>query len=258
MRTIALANQKGGTGKTTTAVNLGAALAERKRRVLLVDVDPQSHLTAHLGCEDAKYGTYQLLMGLAAASECVVPEVLPRLDVMPASLALSGAELELAGVRGREAVLREAMRGIVSEYDYVLFDCPPSLGILTVNALAAAREVFIPVQLEWMALRGLGQLLRTVDAVKRRVNPQVEITGVIGCMYKARRILSAQVLETLVQHFGERVFRTIIRENVRLAEAPSHGMPITLYDPRSRGAEDYRSLATEVLRQERKVGVSGG
>jgi chromosome partitioning protein len=132
------------------------------------------------------------------------------------------------------------------------------LGILTVNALAAAREVFIPVQLEWMALRGLGQLLRTVDAVKRRVNPQVEITGVIGCMYKARRILSAQVLETLVQHFGERVFRTIIRENVRLAEAPSHGMPITLYDPRSRGAEDYRSLATEVLRQERKMGVSGG
>lgn len=256
MRTIALANQKGGTGKTTTAVNLGAALAERRRRVLLVDLDPQAHLTAHLGCEDAKLGSYELLTSLALPAECVRRGALAGVDVVPASLSLSAAELELVGVRGRETVLREALRPLVAGYDYVLFDCPPSLGMLTVNALAAAREVFIPVQLEWMALRGLGQLLRTVDAVKRRVNPELEVTGVIGCMYKARRILSAQVLETLVQHFGGRVFRTIIRENVRLAEAPSHGMPITVYDPRSRGAEDYRSLAAEVLRQERRLGGS--
>lgn len=256
MRTIALANQKGGTGKTTTAVNLGAALAERKRRVLLVDLDPQSHLTAHLGCEDAKTGSYELLMGLARPRECVREQVVPGVDLIAGSLSLSGAELELARVRGRETVLRQVLPAVAAGYDYVLFDCPPSLGILTVNALAAAREVFIPVQLEWMALRGLGQLLRTVDAVRRRVNPELEVTGVIGCMYKARRILSAQVLETLVQHFGERVFRTIIRENVRLAEAPSHGMPITIYDPRSRGAEDYRSLAAEVLRQERRLAKS--
>ncbi len=253
MRTIALANQKGGTGKTTTAVNLGAALGDAGRKVLLVDLDPQAHLSAHLGCEDAEVGSYELITRQARPDEVAI-ELLPGvLDVIPAGLSLAAAELELAPEVGRELFLRTALQDLTDGYDYVLVDCAPSLGLLTVNALAAVREVFIPVQLEWMALRGLGQLLQTIEAVKGRLNPELELSGIIGCMYQARRLLCAEVLGTLRQHFGKRVFKTVIRDNIRLAEAPGHALPIQAYDPRSRGAEDYKALAREVLVRERRA-----
>lgn len=253
MRTIALANQKGGTGKTTTGANLAAALAEKRRRVLLLDMDPQSHLTVHLGAEPSPPGMYEVLMGSVSWDDALRRGVVDGVDLVPASLALAGAEVELAGEVGREVMLRSAISRLDGEYDYVIIDCAPSLGLLTVNALAAVREVFIPVQVEWMALRGMGQLVETVRVVRERLNPPLQITGVIPCMYKARRILCAEVLDALRQHFGNSVFKTVIRENIRLAEAPSHGVPITVYDPRSRGAEDYRRLAAEVIRQERTL-----
>ena len=253
VRTIALANQKGGTGKTTTAVNLGAALGETGRKVLLLDLDPQAHLSAHLGCEDAQVGSYELITGQARPDEVII-ELLPgALDVLPAGLSLAAAEVELAGEVGRELFLRTALADLKDGYDYLLVDCAPSLGLLTVNALAAVSEVFIPVQLEWMALRGLGQLLQTIEAVNGRLNPDLELTGVIGCMFQARRVLCAEVLDTLRQHFGKKVFRTVIRDNIRLAEAPGHALPIQSYDTRSRGAEDYRALAREVLARERRA-----
>jgi chromosome partitioning protein len=236
VRTIALANQKGGTGKTTTAVNLGAALGDAGRKVLLIDLDPQAHLSAHLGCEDAQVGSYELITRQARPDEVAIQLLPGVLDVIPAGLSLAAAEVELAGEVGRELFLRTGLQDLTG-YDYVLVDCAPSLGLLTVNALAAVREVFIPVQLQWMALRGLGQLLQTIEAVNGRLNPELELTGVIGCMFQARRILCAEVLATLRQHFGKRVFKTVIRDNIRLAEAPGHALPIQAYDPRSRGAE---------------------
>jgi chromosome partitioning protein len=256
MRTIALANQKGGTGKTTTAVNLSAALAERRRRVLLLDLDPQSHLTVHFGVTPDGQKIYGFLMGETQLAEVVRQNVVPGIDLVPGGLELAGAEVELAQEVGRELMLRRALSSVPSGYHYVLLDCSPSLGLITVNALAAVREVFIPVQVEWLALRALGQLIETVQVVRDRLNPALEITGVIACMYKARRVLCAQVLETLRAHFGRRVFQTVIRESIRLAEAPSHGVPITVYDPHSRGAEDYRRLADEVIGQESEMGGS--
>jgi chromosome partitioning protein len=252
VRTIALANQKGGTGKTTTAVNLGAALGDAGRKVLLIDLDPQAHLSAHLGCEDAQVGSYELITRQARPDEVAIQLLPGVLDVIPAGLSLAAAEVELAGEVGRELFLRTGLQDLTG-YDYVLVDCAPSLGLLTVNALAAVREVFIPVQLQWMALRGLGQLLQTIEAVNGRLNPELELTGVIGCMFQARRILCAEVLATLRQHFGKRVFKTVIRDNIRLAEAPGHALPIQAYDPRSRGAEDYKALAREVLARERRA-----
>ncbi len=249
-RTIALANQKGGTGKTTTAVNLAAALVERGRRVLLIDLDPQSHLTAHLGVDRPPATIAAVLVGGAPLEDTILADVVAGIDLVPSGLDVAGAEVALADEVGRELILRRALSRLSRPYDYVLVDCAPSLGLLTVNALAAVREVFIPVQLEWLALRALAQLLQTIEVVRERLNPDLEITGVIACMYKARRILCAQVLEALRQHFGDKVFETVIRENIRLAEAPSHGLPITLYDPTSRGAEDYRRLAEEVIAQE--------
>ncbi|MBC7286936.1 MAG: ParA family protein [Armatimonadetes bacterium] len=251
MRTIALANQKGGTGKTTTAVNLGAALAEKGRRVLLIDLDPQAHLTAHLGIEDASPTVASVLMGRVQLPNVIRETAVARLDLVPSGLDLAGAEVALAEQVGRDLVLRRAFVHLPDRYDYVFIDCPPSLGLLTVNALAAVSELFIPVQLEWLALRALSQLLETVDVVRERLNPDLQITGVIACMYKARRLLCAQVMEALRDHFGDLVFETVIRENIRLAEAPSHGLPVTVYDPGARGTEDYRRLALEVMKQER-------
>lgn len=250
MRTIALANQKGGTGKTTTAASLAGALAETGRRVLLVDLDPQSHLTAHFGRNPTGPGAYELITGAAAPADVIQPAVAPGVDLVAAGLQLAAAEVELVQEVGRELMLRRALARLDDNYDYLFVDCSPSLGLLTVNALAAVQEVFIPVQAEWLALRALGQLVETVEVVRERLNPELEITGVIACMYKTRRVLCAQVLEALREHFGRQLFKTVIRENIRLAEAPSHGLPITIYDPGSRGAEDYRRLAREVIAQE--------
>jgi chromosome partitioning protein len=242
MRRIALVNQKGGVGKTTTAVNLSAAVARHGRRVLLIDLDPQSNATVSFGLRphDLKQTTYTLLGGTPARE--VIVEVAPNLHLVPSSLDLAAAEMELSTTIGREQVLKEALRDI-DEYDFAFVDCPPSL----VNGLVFVDEIFIPVQCEFFALHGLALLMRTVELVKRRLNPNLSVTGFVPCMYDSRKGLARETLRELESHFPGRVFRSRIRANVRLAEAPSHGMTVFGYAPDSNGAEDYDALARELL-----------
>jgi len=248
-RIIAITNQKGGVGKTTTTVNLGAALAAQGHKVLLVDMDPQANMSCHLGIEihSLDKSVYDLLAGRADPHTVVMKGSRPNLDVVPANLDLSGAEIELVNEVGRETILRDALETLVDDYRYVLVDCPPSLGLLTLNALTTAREVFIPLQTEFFALQGMSKLLQTVKVVKERLNRRLEITGIVPCMWDGRRNLSREVVEKIREYFGSKVFATIIRENVSLAESPSHGKTIFEYAPRSRGAEDYAHLAREVI-----------
>ncbi len=248
-RAIALANQKGGVGKTTCCVNLAAGLAGAGKRVLLVDVDPQANASIHLGVEVHRLERtlYDVLVSDAPADEVLVREVRERLDLLPAGLDLSAAEVELAGEVGREAVLAGALDGVRDAYDFVLFDCPPSLGLLAINAFCASREVFIPVQTEFFALRGISKLVEVVALVRRRLNPMLRVTGVIATMVDMRTNLAREVLEDVRNFFGGRVFETVIRVNVRLAEAPGFGKTIFEYDSGSHGAEDFTSLAREVL-----------
>ncbi len=253
MRRIAFINQKGGVGKTTCCVNVAAALAKRGRAVLLVDCDPQAHATLHLGVEPhrLKASLYDVVVGERPALEVVVGNVRENLALLPSALDLSAAEIELAGNVGRENALKTALAEMFKtrKYDFVLLDCPPSLGLLSVNALCAAREVFIPVQTEFLALQGLSKLLEVVSLVKRRLNPILRVTGVIATMFDTRTRLAKEVLEDVRNFFGERVFRTVINKNVRLAEAPGFGKTIFEYDPTSRGAQDFSSLAEEILAQ---------
>lgn len=246
MRRIALVNQKGGVGKTTTAVNLAAGLASLGKRVLLIDLDPQSNATINFGLKphELKLTTYSILVGGSPAAE-VIRQISPNLFLIPASIDLAGAEMELSTQFGREQILRDAMKS-VDDYDFCLVDCPPSLGILNVNGLVFVDEVFIPMQCEFFALHGLSLLVRTIEVVKKRLNPALAVTGVVPCMYDVRKGLAREIVKEIEKHFGPRVFRTRIRTNVRLAEAPSYGKSIFDYAPDSYGAEDYRSLAREV------------
>ena len=247
---IAIANQKGGVGKTTTAVNLGACLADMGKRVLVVDIDPQGNTTSGLGIDKKTVGkcVYDVLIGGLPMSEVLQPTRLPTLQVAPSTLDLAGAEIELVSVIAREHRLKKALSEVKGQFDYILIDCPPSLGLLTINALTAADSLLIPIQCEFYALEGLGQLMNTVFLVQANLNPGLKIEGVVLTMFDGRTNLSIQVVEEVKRYFRNKVYRTIIPRNVRLSEAPSHGKPIIIYDPKSKGAEVYSELAKEVAR----------
>jgi chromosome partitioning protein len=247
-RVLAVANQKGGVGKTTTAVNLGACLAELGYRTLIIDLDPQGNASTGLDVDtrSAHPTVYDALLGETPLAACVVPTAVPDLVLVPASLDLAGAEIELVSAFSRELRLRRAIDGMDESFDYILIDCPPSLGLLTVNGLAAAREVMVPIQCEYYALEGLGQLLQNVDLVRRNLNRELEVSAIVLVMYDARTNLADQVAAEVRQHFPSSVCRTVVPRTVRLSEAPSFGQPIITFDPASRGAIAYRELAKEV------------
>jgi chromosome partitioning protein len=247
-RILAVANQKGGVGKTTTTVNIGASLAEMGLRTLLIDLDPQGNASTGLGIENRglEHSMYHVLLHDEPLENVVEPTDVKNLFVAPASLDLAGAEIELVPAFNREQRLKRAIDAVIDDYDYVLIDCPPSLGLLTVNGLSAAREVLVPIQCEYYALEGLGQLLRNVDLVKRNLNPELDVSTILCVMYDARTKLSDQVVTEVREHFGDKVLRSVIPRTVRLSEAPSFGQPITTFDSSSRGAIAYRDAAKEV------------
>lgn len=252
MKVIAIANQKGGVGKTTTSVNLSACLADLGKKVLLVDLDPQGNSTSGFGFEKTKIkkSVYDVLVNDAPVESVILQTEIENLMLMPATIQLAGAEIELVSIMSRETKLKRVLDKIKYNYEYVIIDCPPSLGLLTINSLTAANSVLVPIQCEFYALEGLSQLMNTISLVQKNLNPALSLEGVVLTMFDARTNLSIQVVDEVKNHFRHKVYQTIIPRNVRLSEAPSHGKPITHYDPKSKGAEVYLDLAREVIDDE--------
>lgn len=248
-RIIAIANQKGGVGKTTTAINLSACLADKGKKVLAVDMDPQGNMTSGLGLdkEFLEKTVYDMIIGESDIEEVLQKETMENLDVLPTNIDLSAAEIELIDVENKEFIVRNSIQKIRDNYDFIIIDCPPSLSMLTINAMTTADSVLVPIQCEYYALEGLSQLIHTVELVKDRLNPDLEIEGVVFTMYDARTNLSLQVVENVKDNLQQNIYKTIIPRNIRLAEAPSYGMPINQYDPKSAGSESYMRLADEVI-----------
>lgn len=251
-RVVSIANQKGGVGKTTTAINLAAILAKRNKKVLLIDADPQGNATSGLGLDKtSEFSTYDVLINEVELANTIQKVDIKKLDVCPTNMSLAGAEVELVGAVGREYRLKDRIDKVRDTYDFIFIDCPPSLGLITLNALAASDSVLIPVQCEYFALEGVGELLKTVDLVRKYYNRNLTIEGAVLTMYDSRTKLSNQVVVEVNKYFENRVFKTVIPRNVRLSEAPSFGMPIVVYDPRSKGARSYDKLAKEFLKKNR-------
>lgn len=248
-RIIAIANQKGGVGKSTTTINLGSCLAEMGKNVLAIDIDPQGNTTSGLGVDknESENTLYELLLGETEIQRCIVQNIQESLSLIPSNMDLAGAEIELIGIDNKEYILKDAVAKIQNEYDFIIMDCPPSLSMLTINAMTAADSIIVPIQCEYYALEGLSQLVHTIQLVQDRLNPKLEIEGVVFTMYDARTNLSLEVVENVKENLKQNIYKTIIPRNVRLAEAPSHGMPINIYDAKSAGAESYRLLAEEVI-----------
>lgn len=251
-RIIAVANQKGGVGKTTTSINLASCLAETGKKVLLVDIDPQGNGTSGVGVDknNVETSAYTMFIGQSTIEETIISTEVENLEVIPSNVDLAGAEIDLLEVKNREYILKNELGKVREKYDFIVIDCPPSLNILTVNAMSAADTVLVPIQCEYYALEGLSQLMYTIDLVKKRLNPELEIEGVVFTMYDARTNLSLEVVENVKSNLKQNIYKTIIPRNIRLAEAPSHGLPINLYDSKSTGAESYRLLAQEVIERE--------
>lgn len=250
-RVIAITNQKGGVGKTTTSINLSACLAVKKKKVLVIDIDPQGNTTSGFGIDKNKLEStiYELILGECSINDCIIKDVVPNVSLLPSNVNLAAAEIELIGIDKKEFILKKEVDWIRDNYDYIIIDCPPSLSMLTVNAMTTADTVLVPIQCEYYALEGLSQLIHTVNLVKERLNPELDMEGVVFTMYDSRTNLSLQVVDNVKNHLKQNVYKTIIPRNIRLAEAPSHGIPITLYDPKSSGAESYMQLADEVIKR---------